>query len=1114
MSLTLPASFEVLVADEAAGMAAPEALEALREAPERWAGALRQLLAETDAALDRARRLSEDERQQVTADLEQERVSLRAALRRATGDTSDENGSERAARDPGARRSQGRGPARATSVPAPPLGSAPALLQGSWSGDRLVLWGAGPGAYAVGEDDVVAFLSSAGAVGGGWEPHAPVPLPDGQRAAARSTTMDWALGWLVGLAGGPAAGTGAAGAGAAGARAGRAGEDDGPNGAPDVGASVRWLADVAVWATEMVAAGRMVPTLQRTQRGPATGGPSQARYSVGWAPALVDPGRLRSLAARMPGAVGVLQGNPDSAALCRSALAAAMGSICRVGAARLVAPALPPVARTDAEVSEAFMASLSGKPFLASVRAGDSLARELHRWSGVVLAHASVRLVVRLDAPGAEGGWLLSVSAAGVDRHPVALEEALASPVPAKARAAAAHLARLERLMPALTRSRGRSGTRGKVLLSTEEAWSLMTETGPVLVDAGFDVRVPALARKPPGPRLRLTTTEMAGGPSAVGVAQLCHVRWSVVFGDMELDAAEIARLATQARPLVRASGRWVELDRADLAAAADALAQRAATTTLSGGAVLRHALGLEASALGGPVSLEGGGWAADLVRTATTDPPRPRDAPAGFVGQLRDYQAAALGWLAFLDQSELGGCLAMDMGLGKTPTLLAQMLSTRGNGPALVVAPAAVLGNWAAEAARFTPALEVLVHHGPQRAGGSDLMAASAGADLVLTTYGTAVRDVEVLESVRWDRIVVDEAQAIKNPASDTAQSLRRIPARSRLALTGTPIENGLSDLWALLDFTNPGLVGPRAAFVEQLSRQGEGVAAGEAALRALNGLLVFRRTKSEPAIAAELPDKIDELDHCAMTPEQIGLYQAVLDRLLVQGADQDRQARQAHVLAAITALKQVCNHPAAYLADDRGPLSGRSGKLDRLEEIVDAVLAAGERVLVFTHFAQWGQRLAEHLSARTGLEVACYHGGLSRPARDRMVGAFQESTGPGVLVLSLKAGGSGLNLTAANHVVLYDRWWNPAVEDQARDRVWRIGQVRGVVSHRLVCPGTVDERVEEVVSGKRRIADLVLPRSSSLADLDPDQLRAALGLRPEVLEEDPAGEEEETAA
>jgi SNF2 family DNA or RNA helicase len=391
-----------------------------------------------------------------------------------------------------------------------------------------------------------------------------------------------------------------------------------------------------------------------------------------------------------------------------------------------------------------------------------------------------------------------------------------------------------------------------------------------------------------------------------------------------------------------------------------------------------------------------------------------------------------------------------------------------------------------------------VLVHHGASRASGSRLASAVERADLVITTYGTAVRDVEELTSRRWSRLVLDEAQAIKNTGNETSQQLRRFDAGTRLALTGTPIENGLGDLWSILDFTNPGLVGQRSTFVSQLAGE------GEAALRALNGILVFRRTKTDPAVAAELPDKIDELDHCTMTAEQIGLYQAVLDKLIAsssgEGAIDGAEPKKGAVLAAITALKQICNHPAAY-QDDGRPLAGRSGKLTRLEEIVESVFAAGERILIFTHFAEWGRRLAGHLSEVTGTTVRCYDGSLARGARDRMIEEFQAGTGAGALVLSLKAGGTGLNLTAASHVVLYDRWWNPAVEDQARDRAWRIGQTKTVVSHRLVCPGTVDEKVEEVVMGKRHIADLVLPKSSSLSDLDANQLRAVLGLRSDQL-------------
>ena len=752
-------------------------------------------------------------------------------------------------------------------------------------------------------------------------------------------------------------------------------------------------------------------------------------------------------------------------------------------------PAPPPTTRTTAAVAEAFMTRLDGSTFEAPVAAGAEVSKRLDRWASGVTGAVRSRLVVQLDPPDSGNAWFLSVLGPGADGTLLPIERALGDSKATKPLADA--LVRLERILPELQRPG--ELRRGQVYLSQAEAWELMTVTGEAVAAAGFDVRVPALSRRKPTPGLRLFTEPSSD--TVVGAHQLNDVRWSVVFDDVELTAADVARLAAEARPLVRSRGKWVELDVVDLKEAAAALAERSQATKLTGAEILRQAVGLEGTALAGGISIEGSGWASELLERAQAVKTEAVPEPEGFEGELRSYQAEALGWLGFLDAVELGGCLALDMGLGKTPTVLAHVARTAGEGPALVIAPPAVVGNWAAEAARFTPGLRVVVHHGASRATADQLDAEIAGADIVITTYGTAVRDVEALAARSWDRIVLDEAQAIKNPANETAQQLRRLGARTRLALTGTPIENGLGDLWAILDFTNPGLVGTRPAFIAQMSGE------GEAALKALNGLLVFRRTKSEPVVAAELPDRIDELDHCTMTAEQIGLYQAVLDNLVAgQNREGGAEPKQGAILAAITALKQICNHPAAYQADDR-PLAGRSGKLARLEEIVASVFEADERILVFTHFAEWGKKLADHLTEVTGVPISCYHGGLARGARDRLIEEFQAGTGPGALVLSLKAGGTGLNLTAASHVVLYDRWWNPAVEDQARDRAWRIGQTRTVVSHRLVCPGTVDERVEEVVAGKRHIADLVLPKSSSLSDLDADQLRVALGLRTDTL-------------
>jgi len=1100
-------NFEALASSEAAGCATTAELDTLRAHPGEWHDALRRLLAETEAGLRSAANIAGPERSMVLEDLTGERDALRRALHRLAPDRYADPDKVTARPE---RRSADDG--RPAAPPQPEPAPTPPALQGSWQNNRIVLWAGSATSPQVGAEDLDRLMAEAGAGSIQWDPHPGIPLPAGGKALAVSAPVGDALGWLVGVGAGQLA--------------------------ADAAPSLRWLGRVAVWATELVAQGRVVPSLVDARpdgAGGKGGRSSTGEYMVRWVPAVLEPDRLKECVSKMPGAVSALEQAGQPYRMCRAVLGAAADAVCRAGAARLVTPATVPVARSRSEVSEAVLAGLAGKPFTAATRAATDMADDITRWTTPVTSDRAARLTVRLSPPEDDGGWLLTVEAnaeTGADGAgaPLPVEEVLHSGRPARAAAVETELRRLERLLPALRRPGRR---RGRVVLDGSEAFELMTVGGAVLEAAGFTVRVPVLAKKRSTPRLQLTA-EAFGGDSVVGAQQLSRVQWSVAVDDVTLDAEAIRKLAAQARPLVQTHGGWVELDKADLEAAAAALAERSKVKELTGAAILRHAVGLEAGT-GGPVLVEGGGWAVDLVRGAAAGAARPLPAPEGFEGELRHYQAEARGWLAFLDRAGLGGCLAMDMGLGKTPTVLAHLLEHKDEGPSLVIAPPAVLGNWAAEAARFTPGLRVQVHHGAARASGDDVAEEMVEADIVLTTYATGVRDVDELAKVDWSRLVIDEAQAIKNPASDTAQELRRIPARSRLALTGTPVENGLGDLWSILDFTNPGLVGPRAGFVEALSRprpiaatatagnghgtgngNGGGAAgggparSGEQALRALNGLLVFRRTKAEPEIAAELPDKIDELDHCAMTPEQVGLYQAVLDNLLAgqTGAkDDDATARKGHVLAAITHLKQICDHPAAYVDGDDGPLDGRSGKLARLEELIEAVFEAGERMLIFTHFARWGERLAGHLTKKTRLPIHCYHGGLTRTQRDRLVKEFQEGKGPGALVVSIKAGGTGLNLTAANHVVLYDRWWNPAVEDQARDRAWRIGQqAQTVICHRLVCPGTVDERVEEVVAGKRRIADLVLPASSSLGDLSAEELRLALGLRPDAIVEEVA--------
>ncbi len=1034
------------------GLATEAETEYLQARQRAWVAALLRLRDDAELSLDEAGRdLRGAERTLVVNDFENEVATIEVVLTELIGPPS------------------GGGPAPVESTPAPAESTGTARLQLSWIPGRVVAWAAGHDAPSDDGEQLSARLAALGADALDWQAHPGVKLPDGSKVDAVSVPIEASLGWLATL--GPT-------------------HDD-----EQTGASVTWIGLVAALAVRLVAQGRMVPTLKKSRR-PAKGTKKGDRtsFAVRWAPALVDNDEFAMLTSALPGTVSVLENRPDAKAMTMAVLGDLITAICTQAASRLDVPAGPPEPNSKSDVAEAFLAQLDGEPFLAPARLASELGRRIDQWARPVSGTIGPQLVLQLDPPDDMNAWYLAVLAPNADGQLLPVEQVIVNSSNTRRKEVEEDLARLERLYPELLRPGGRR--RGEVVLSQDEAWKLMTVDGNVLQAAGFEVRAPALSRRKPTPALRLTSEEAQ--ESVVGAQQLANVRWSVVFDDIELSADEIQALASEARPLVKSHGRWVELDQADLAEAAAALAERADQTRMSGADMLRHALGLDGTPFSGGISLAGDGWAAELLRSAAELPEDPPTRPEGFVGELRSYQADARMWLSFLDGAGLGGCLALDMGLGKTPTMLAHLRATMDTGPALVVAPPAVVGNWAAEAGRFVPDLKVVVHHGPNRAGPDRIPAMAGGADLVITTYGTAVRDVDALERVDWGKVVLDEAQAIKNPASDTAIQLRRIEARTRVALTGTPIENGLGDLWAIMDYTNPGLVGPRAAFVSQLSQPGtSGKTGAEQALRALNGILVFRRTKAEPAIAAELPDRIDELDLCAMTPEQIGLYQAVLDQLVVDTSESEDGSPQKKgaVLAAITALKQICNHPAAYEGDDE-PLDGRSGKLARLNEIVDSVFAADERMLIFTHFASWGERLADYLSERTGIDISCYHGGLSRTARDRMVSDFQANTGAGAMVLSLKAGGTGLNLTAASHVVLYDRWWNPAVEDQARDRVWRIGQKNTVVCHRLVCPGTVDERVEEVVAGKRQIADMVLPKSSSVGDLDAEQLQRALGI------------------
>ena len=644
------------------------------------------------------------------------------------------------------------------------------------------------------------------------------------------------------------------------------------------------------------------------------------------------------------------------------------------------------------------------------------------------------------------------------------------------------------------------------VTLDTAGAFGFLKQTGPLLAGAGFGVLLPDWVRKA-RLGLKLTTRTRKTGGTAVttsmfGLTDLVDFRYELAVGDQALDAAELAELARRKIPLVRLRGQWVELDQAHLSAALRFL-ERNPPGAMSAADALAAGLGLAQPEDGPDVTVDADGWLGDLLSGQADRRLRPVPAPPGFTGTLRPYQERGLAWLSFLGELGIGGILADDMGLGKTVQLLSLVASSAA-GPTLLVCPMSLVGNWQREAAKFTPELNVHVHHGADRLGGTDLAVALAGADLVITTYGVATRDRTALAGIDWARVVCDEAQNIKNHATRQAQAMRALPAGTRIALTGTPMENRLSELWSIMDFTNPGLLGSAQSFKKRYAIPVERHADPAAAesLRKLTGPFCLRRLKTDKTIISDLPDKQEMKVWCNLTAEQASLYQATVDDMLAQiEAAQDDISRRGLVLATMAKLKQVCNHPA-HLLRDGSRLPGRSGKLARLEEICDEIVAEGDKALCFTQYAEFGAMLRPYLAARLGCPVLFLHGGTTKKQRDEMVAGFDALDEPALFLLSLKAGGTGLNLTAANHVIHVDRWWNPAVEDQATDRAFRIGQRKNVQVRKFVCVGTLEERIDAMIEQKKALAERIVGTGESwLTELSVADLRAVFDLSSEAV-------------
>jgi SNF2 family DNA or RNA helicase len=572
--------------------------------------------------------------------------------------------------------------------------------------------------------------------------------------------------------------------------------------------------------------------------------------------------------------------------------------------------------------------------------------------------------------------------------------------------------------------------------------------------------------------------------PSFFGGGRALAFDWQLALGGEVLTEAELDALAEARRPVVRLRDRWVLVDPA-LAAKARERTLKPLNPVDALGAVLSGTTEVD----GEPVEVVTDGWLARL-RERLSEPPQPQAPPAGLAATLRDYQLRGLQWLATVTGLGLGGCLADDMGLGKTVTLIALHLH-RASGATLVVCPASLLGNWEREIRRFAPGVPVRRFHGNARSL-DDL------DGFVLTTYGTLRTDPAPLAGVHWGLLVADEAQHVKNHRSGTAKALRLVPAAARVALTGTPVENTLSELWAILDWTAPGLLGSLSEF---RARWAKPIEAGDAGVaERLSRLLrpfLLRRRKSDPGIAPELPAKTETDRPVALSADQVALYEAVVREMMAEIAASDGMARRGRIVKLLTALKQICNHPAQYLkAQSPHEGGGRSGKLELLDELLDTILAEGGAVLVFTQYVAMARLLEKHLATR-GIATQLLHGGTPVARREELVNRFQAGEVP-VFLLSLKAAGTGLNLTRADHVVHFDRWWNPAVEDQATDRAYRIGQTRPVQVHRLVAEGTVEDRIAAMLREKRALADAVLAGGeAALTELSDTELAELVQLR-----------------
>jgi SNF2 family DNA or RNA helicase len=880
---------------------------------------------------------------------------------------------------------------------------------------------------------------------------------------------------------------------------------------PDVrlGDSLRYWQRASQLALEALAGQQTIPGLKHREDG----------LYARWLP-LLDNQRLERLAGAMP---PVCRADPEEAPAPRALLEDFLEETCDALVREWSSP--PEPLKEPSEPGSRWARALFGhpEPVRLSVAQREDLERSHRLWlRNLRLAgDEHFRVAFRLSAPNRGDRWSLDFALQARD------DPSLLVPAAAVWRGTASDVRRLvnpreklltglgyaARFFEPLERALRRAAPE-RLRLDTEGAFDFLRGCAPLLEESGFGVLVPPWWRRPEARlrlRPRLSAASDTTGRGEMSLENLVNYRWDIVLGERRLSKEEFEALVALKSPLVRLRGEWVRLDPEQVDAALEFFAER----DLEGEVGLPEALRL---GLGGIEEIEGleveeadfEGWLGEwLGRLSGDQKLETLPVPADLEAELRPYQRTGYSWLSFLHEAGLGACLADDMGLGKTIQTLSLLIHDQEQGrldvPALVVCPTSVVSNWQREAERFAPRLRCLAHQGPNRLRGEEFVREAERTGLVVTSYALLRRDAQLLGSLRWHAVVLDEAQNIKNPGAKQSRLAYELPAGFRVALTGTPVENRLGELWSIMRFLNPGYLGSRRDFRRRFALPIEREDDEEAArrLRRLTSPLVLRRLKTDPAVIRDLPEKWESKEYCNLSEEQASLYEVVVREAMEDLPQSEGIERKGLVLSMLTRLKQVCNHPAQFLHEGSKADGGieRSGKLLRLLELLEETLSVGDGSLIFTQYKEMGSLLEVMLTERFGVGVQFLHGGTPARKRAEMVSRFQEGDGPLLFILSLKAGGTGLNLTRANHVFHFDRWWNPAVEDQATDRAFRIGQRRNVQVHKFVCAGTLEENIDRMIEQKKALAESVVGSGEGwITEFSDDDLREMVALRREA--------------